>query len=779
MKNFNLVIAISILLLTNLISVGQTSLNTAQIGHLSYNQSLSEVRGALHNNREYALVGVNNGFSIVDVTNAASPTEIFFEAGPNSIWRDPFYHNGYAYCVTEGGGGMLIVDMSPLPGSTSLTTTLYTGSQFNISSAHNMFIESATERAYLFGTNDVDGVIILDISNPMSPVEIGIWNDYYIHDGFVRGDTLWAGCLADGAFVVDVSNAGSPVILANWDTPSEFAHNIWPSDDNAYSYTTDEVNSGFVAAYDMSNLQNVVESDKVRHPLSEGVIPHNTHFLNDYIITSHYRDGLTIHDVSDPSNIILTGYFDSSPLSGSGFNGSWGAWPYLPSGNLLIADIEEGLFVISATYKRGARLEGTVTEFGTSNPLNDVLITVVGAGLVDNSNLFGDYATGTEAAGTYSVTFEKGGYISQTIAGVELVNGQIEILDVELVPDVAFNLSGMVTEEGTGNPISGATVQFVNPFFNIEATSNGAGNYSENEFYAGQYEVTVAAWGYVGECSLMDITSGGTPPNFELQVGYHDDFTLDLGWTVTGNASAGEWERDVPIETTFDNSISNPGTDSNGDCGDQAFITGNAGGGAGSDDVDDGVTILRSPVMDLTSYNNPTVQFDYWFFNGGGSSGVNDEFIVKVDNGTNVVTLASLPQTSNVWTPYSNTLASQISISTTMQLVVEVADTDPGHLVEGGLDKFRIAEATSIDEETANSEVFIYPNPAKGMVSINVTSETTKGIVKFYDVTGKLIYENNSLVRGVNQVVIPTLPGVYVCEVFVNNERHIQRLLVH
>lgn len=778
MKRIFQVFALSILLLTG-INVNGQILNTNQLGHLSYNQSLSEVRGALHNGREYALVGVNNGFSIVDVTNAAAPAEVFFEPGASSIWRDPFYHNGYAYCVTEGGGGLLIVDMGPLPGSTSLSTTIYTGSTYNISSCHNMFIESATDRAYLFGTNDIDGVIILDISNPTAPVEIGIWNDYYIHDGFVRGDTLWAGCLEEGAFVVDVSTASSPVILANWDTPSQFAHNIWPSDNNAYSYTTDEVNSGFIAAYDMADLANVVETDKVRHPLSDGVIPHNAHFINDYVVTSHYRDGLTIHDVSDPTNIVLTGYFDSSPLTGSGFNGSWGAWPYLPSGNLLIADIEEGLFVIGANYTRAARLEGTVTEFGTGTPLNDVQIDVVGAGLNENSDLFGDYATGTATAGSYDVTFQKGGFISQTISGVTLVNGQTEVLDVELVPDVAFSLSGMVTEEGTGNPIDGATVQFVNSFFDIELSTNASGNYIDNAFYAGQYEVMVGAWGYVGECVVLDITDGGTPPSFELTLGYHDDFVMDLGWTVSGDASAGIWERGIPNETTFESSISNPGEDSEADCGEEAYVTGNSDqGSAGTDDVDNGVTILRSPSMDLTNYTDPSVHFDYWFFNGGGSSAPNDNYDVKIDNGTDIVILGSLSQTSDQWTPISFDLSSQITLTSTMQLIIEVEDSDPGHLVEGGVDKFRIVEPTGVDQIDEQVRVWIYPNPASDFVNIQVMEEVGMGTVSVFDMTGKLIMEEKDLVKGVNSLAVPSASGVYVCEVLLNNERILQRLLV-
>ena len=267
----------------------QNALNITEIGHLSYSEDISEVRGAVHNGREYAFVGVRNGLSIVDVQDPTNPTEVFFAPGASSIWRDPFYHNGYVYCVNQvGGGGLLIVDMNPLPGSTALTSTQYFGSLYPLTEAHNLFIDTANDRLYIFSSDEIDGAIILDISNPMSPVELGVWNDFYIHDGFVRGDTLWAACLEAGAFVVDVSLPSNPVVLANWNTPNMFAHNIWPSDDNQLCFTTDEVNSGFITGYDMSDLDNVVETDKVRHPLSVGVLPHNTHFINDYLVSSHY-----------------------------------------------------------------------------------------------------------------------------------------------------------------------------------------------------------------------------------------------------------------------------------------------------------------------------------------------------------------------------------------------------------------------------------------------------------------------------------------------------------
>ena len=759
-------------------AVGQNALNVTQIGHLSYSQTLSEVRGAEHNGREYALVGVNNGFSIVDVEDPTNPTEVFFEAGASSIWRDPFYYNGHAYCVTEGGGGLVIVDMSPLPSNTNLQTTIYTGENIVWSSAHNMFIDVDNDKAYIFGSDAVDGVIILDVSNPTSPVELGVWNDHYIHDGFVRGDTLWASCLEAGTFVVDVSNPANPVVLTSWDTPSEFGHNVWPSDDNAFCYTTDEVESGFVAAYDMADYQNIIESDKVHHPLSEDVIPHNAHFINDYVVTSHYRDGLTIHDVSDPYNIVLTGYFDSSPLSGGGFDGAWGAWPYLPSGNILVADIQEGLFVVGATYKRAARLEGTVVDFGNSSPINDVLVEVVSTNLTESTSLFGSYATGTEAAGTYTVTFTKGGYIPVTVNNVELVNGQTTVLDIEMVPEIPFSIGGTVSELGSGDPIQGATVQFTSQFFDLDYESDVTGEYLDTTFFAGEYDVIVTAWGYVSECTTIDLTGANPDLDFELERGYYDDFATDLGWTVTGSATAGIWERGIPVQTTFDGSVSNPGDDLDGDCGEEAYVTGNGGGGAGNDDVDDGVTILRSPLMDLEDYVSPSFRFDYWFFNAGGSSAPNDSYVVKVDNGSNVTTVGSLNQTGGNWETFNIALNGLVSLSDEMQLIIEVEDSDPGHLVEGGLDNFQVVEATGIEDASRSEDVLIYPNPISEQFNIEVPDGSHSVILRLFDSRGSLVMEELNITAGLKVFQAPVDSGLYLCELTIDGSRQISRLVV-
>lgn len=777
-----------LLALSSFTVFAQGSLNMELLGHLPYSENLSDVRGAVHNGREYALVGVYNGFSIVDVSNPANPVQVFFAPGSNSIWRDPFYYNGHAYCVNETSGGLLIVDMSPLPAPgtppvyTNLTTVNYTGSQFPWTKAHNMSFDEQGH-AYIYGANyGVGGTIILDCSqNPAAPVELGVWNQYYVHDGFVRGDTLWAACVNDGfAAVVDISNPQSPAVLTTWATPSNFTHNIWPSDDNSTVYTTDEVIGGFVAAYDVTDLSNVIELDRVHNPLTTGVIPHNAHFFNGYVVTSHYRDGVTIHDASDPSNVILTGFYDSSPLSGEGFNGSWGTWPYLPSGILLNADIEEGLFILAPTYIRAARIEGTVTSASNGVPLSGVNISITGITAAESTGIAGTYASGRAESGTVSVTFVKGGYLPLTVDNVELVNGEVTVLDVQLTPDIPFTLEVDVVDANGGAPIEGATITFVNSLFDIDATTDVEGLISDDNFFDGTYDITIGHWGHVTQCTTLTLTGQSNSVTFALEQKYFDDFALDLGWQVSGNAPAGIWERDAPIATFYENATVNPGSDAGLGCGNFAYVTGNGGGAAGEDDVDDGATILTSPVMDLTGLDQPMLTFHYWFFTGGGSSASNDELLVKVNNGIDLVTITSLSTTGGEWLPEAINLAQFLTITENMRVQFHVADAAPGHLVEAGIDQFSIENWNGVPSSASAGGLRIYPNPSTGIdVFLSMPSFSPNTTLRIFDLQGREVASQQSMTTNPFRIAVPQQSGIYVIEVNDNGNRTFGRLAVN
>ncbi len=132
----------------------------------------------------------------------------------------------------------------------------------------------------------------------MNPVEVGEEDTYYTHDGVVRGDTLYQAHILDGFFTLtDVSDKANPVLLGQQFSPGNFAHNLWFNDDGDYIYTTDEITNGYIGEYDISDPNNIIETDRIQSSPGMDVIPHNVHFLNDYMITSYYLDGVTSLDV--------------------------------------------------------------------------------------------------------------------------------------------------------------------------------------------------------------------------------------------------------------------------------------------------------------------------------------------------------------------------------------------------------------------------------------------------------------------------------------------------
>jgi hypothetical protein len=89
-----------------------------------------------------------------------------------------------------------------------------------------------------------------------------------------------------------------------------------------------------------------------------GLIPHNAHVDGNHLVTSYYTFGCHVLDVEFPELPVLVAYYDTSPqFSGTGYNGAWGAYPYLPSGNILVSDIETGLWVLDPEYPSVSRAE--------------------------------------------------------------------------------------------------------------------------------------------------------------------------------------------------------------------------------------------------------------------------------------------------------------------------------------------------------------------------------------------------------------------------------------
>ncbi len=747
---------------------GQQSLNTTFLGQKSYSQELSDVWGYEKEGSEFALVGVYNGISVVDVTNSSTLVELAFFDGPESIWRDLKTWGDYLYCINETNGGLQIVNLAEVI-SGDLNPTYIENTTLGFTTAHNIFIDKSGI-LYVFGSNySTGGCEMYDLTtDPENPTFLGVFDDYYFHDGMVRGDTLWGGAIYGGVFsVIDVSDKANPEIIGSHATPNTFSHNCWISDDGDYLFTTDEVSGAYVAAYDVSDLDDIQEVDRIQAWSGySDVIPHNTHVDGDFIITSYYTDGVSIVDISNPSNLIEVGYYDTSDdFSGDGFNGAWGAYPWLPSGNILVTDIENGLFVIEPKYTNASFLEGIITDANTSAPMSNVTIQIVGENYTSLSSLDGSYETGTADAGVYTVVFTSPGYEDQIIE-VTLASGEIFDFSVQLIPFESFAVQISVVDATDLIGLSSASVHVYNDDFDFEWVSAQDG-FVTSTLVSGTYNVAIGIWGYQTICSEFTIESSQVEIAFELDKGYSDDFSIDLGWIVENESSltAGAWERGIPNGTDYQGELMNPNSDAAGDCGSEAYITGNAANASFYEaDLDGGRTSIYSPIMDLSSFQTVSLSFSTWFQNSGGQSFPNDSLLIKLTNGSQTTLLYSRTSqnSSAQWQTQQILVPAELILNNTMQLIVETMDyDDSGHLVEAGFDKFLITETELTVAYTESTVINIYPNPSfDGLV--NIYLEENETLVSITDISGKLI-SRTLLNKGANPLNFSTLSkGAYL-----------------
>jgi choice-of-anchor B domain-containing protein len=734
---------------------------------------------------EYALLGWENGLDIIDVTNPDTPVVKFTVPGNPSQWREVKTYRDVAYVTTEECCAALqIVDLSNLPANISVTNYQGDGAiAGQLTTIHALHVDTAKAYLYLYGTNlQLNGAsykghpLFFDISNPLSPEYAGTFiapnGNPYVHDGYVENDTAYFGHIYDGyVSIVDVSDKSNPVLLATQQTPNAFTHNVWLSDDHQTMFTTDETNDSYLTAYDISDLSNITELSRFQTDPGSNSIVHNTHILDDYAVTSWYKQGVVITDVSRPHNPIEVGHYDTYPQGNDGgFDGDWGVYPFLPSGNLVVSDMTNGFFVLTPTYVRGCYLEGLVTDSATAMSLNGVTVTILTANVNRTTNLTGHYYSGTAAAGTYDVQFSKAGYYTKTILGVNLVNGVLSNLDVQLVCINCVALSGQVVESGSNDPIPNAQIIFSDGATTQTFYSDALGMFSMSNFIGGTYDIVAGAWGFNTSCTNQIIDGSTSPLTIVLTPGYYDDFALDFGWTHT--TSNHEWQRGEPVGTTSGPFQSNPELDITGDCIDQAYVTDNGGGADYEHDIDpsDGNVVLTSPVFDLTGYADPEMSYYRWFFNGElNGDAPNDEMLVKLSNGITTITLETILNNSpgnSSWVLKTYDVASLLLPTANMQLIVETSDIQPSSIVEGGLDGFKVTDiGLGIAHTVSEPAYHAYPNPFGHKLTVTENTPGANAVVRVYNSIGELVYSStmNAPSLALNTSEWPA--GIYIVRV--------------
>ena len=424
-----------------------------------YPETLNDIWGyADATGNEYALVGLVNGVSIVDVTDPENPVDLFFIEGIRSTWRDlKTIPEGYAYVVNESGDGLMIIDLNKLPNDIS-----YTLDETHFSTAHNIYIDEYNV-AYCVGTDTIQGYIALDLKDPLKPVKIGEYGNY-CHDIYVRNNIAYTSEVYNGRFaILDIRKKGDLVTLAAQKTFSEFTHNAWLSEDGNYLFTTDEVSAGTVGSYQISDLSNPIPLDNFR-PIVETFdpIPHNVHVKGNYLYTSHYTEGVIVLNAYDPSNLTIAEFYDTYPTDTIPplFRGCWGVYPFLPSGNIIASDRQNGLQVLQSRLLLPITISGNVKDEETGATIENARISEVYHYNTTNSDANGNFDLKLAIDNLSApVTFviEKEGYKTKTLKTSVGVN---EFNNYEIYLSKDKDVQIRFIDECTGFSLDSVYVEF-------------------------------------------------------------------------------------------------------------------------------------------------------------------------------------------------------------------------------------------------------------------------------------------------------------------------------
>ena len=463
---------------------------------------------------------------------------------------------------------------------------------------------------------------------------------------------------------------------------------------------------------------------------------------------------MKILDISEPANIRELASFDTWTLDDNAtFEGCWGVFPFFDThGDLLVAtDTFSGLFVLEYKGPLGA-LAGIVTRFESPmQPMPDATVRIVQSNLSATTDSTGQFLV-RDVAGAVDLEVSAFGFVTKTVSAT-IVEGVVTPLDVALSSLPSASLTGVVTSEATSLPIGHAIVEVVDTPLSEETAANGA--YDHSSVPLGTHTVRARAFGYDALEARVPIASvSGVVVDFVLPAAFVvEDFeSSSPGWSVSGSATKGDWERGDPSGTSFRGKQVQPADDHTPGPGTKAWITDvRYSSSVQTYDVDGGETVLTSPSYDLTGLKAARVSFRRWYSTGVGDPD-RDVWTVEVspDGGREWVLLESLEHARAQWDEVDVAVFSLVGSSAATRFRFTARDTAAISVTEAGIDDFMIydvdtlvvPDVVELPDTLELSLCPARPNPLRpgGVTTFSLVVQSTARVdATIHDVRGRRI----------------------------------------
>jgi choice-of-anchor B domain-containing protein len=166
---------------------------------------------------------------------------------------------------------------------------------------------------------------------------------------------ICASSAEDRVELANVTDKSSTVSIANFIYPQlGFVHQGWLTEDHRFLLIGDEFDESNFAVptrthiFDVSDLDAPTYISAYEGPTTS--IDHNLYVFGNRVFEANYSSGLRVLEFGNLANGELNeiAHFDTFPFNDAiGFDGAWSVYPYLPSGNILVSDTSNGLFVLA------------------------------------------------------------------------------------------------------------------------------------------------------------------------------------------------------------------------------------------------------------------------------------------------------------------------------------------------------------------------------------------------------------------------------------------------
>jgi choice-of-anchor B domain-containing protein len=673
--------------------------NVVMTAHRDLFPGYNDVWGFVGNDgHEYIIQGLTTGTAWWDVDDPVNPVLVKMIPAPSSTWRDMFVIGDYAYVGCENNGcGIQIIDISdptdPVEVGVYSTT---------VGNSHNIFGDVARNLIYVYGSNDGPtpngGLQILDVSNPVAPVNIGNWDNFYIHDAAAEDSLLHLCLINQGRLrIINVADSTNPVGYGTrFQDPVGSVHASWPVGDGVHVLIAHETTNGHVKSLDYS-VPTAITEVSAYNPAT-GASAHNVHVEGTRAFVSWYALGTRILDVSDPTNLTPIGYWDTYPDTNAGGvgPGNWGVYPHLPSGLIAANDGKYGLFLLQYDPDAGT-IDGTVSS-SAGGLLAGVTVEFLDLNITQTTDGTGAYRFSAFPGAGRTVRFSAFGHQTDSITVNVPVDGAVTT-PVVLTKLPAGGLDGTVTDAVTTLPLEGVEIAIVGA--PLSAVTDSTGTYGFPDVPSGAYSMTVLRYGYAPATAPATVTANVTnTEDVALQPGaIFADFSSTAGWVADNTEfsvdpanATGEWvfaepwgtySSGIPFQPEFDHTLSPE---------DQCAVTGNASTGAiGGDDVDSLTTRLLSPVYDLSAMAEPHVFYYRWYAVNGADEPWEVE--ATTNGGANWTLLETSVANENFWKGVDVDLSGLLGSFGAVQLRFTAQDPTNAQVVEAALDDVTIYDA--------------------------------------------------------------------------------------